>query len=341
MAFDPDAFLAEVGGTTVAEPPFDPDAFLAKDAAPFDPDAFLAETKPDTSFSSAIMQGIDAPLEAIGITAQVLGAQTIGKAIRGMTEAPVNYESASEQFSNPKEGDFTVPSPFGDFAPAQIPRAITEQFGQLTGSLISRVAGGIIGGAILGGGGTAAGSVTGPGAAVTGGIGLGTGAVVGQFAGPFLFGALQIIGPTALERAKRNGRTDPNGEDIAASLVTAAGSGSLDALGAQYLPGGKKLVGSFVKRLAGAFYGESVTEAMQSVAEQTGESLGTKEGLKINLKQAFGEGMIGGISGSGATAISEPFRPADTTLVKTAPSTAAAVARRPRILRLPGPRRRR
>ena len=283
--------------------------------------------KPDTSFSSAIMQGIDAPLEAIGITAQVLGAQTIGKAIRGMTEAPVNYESASEQFSNPKEGDFTVPSPFGDFAPAQIPRAITEQFGQLTGSLISRVAGGIIGGAIGGGGGTAAGSVTGPGAAVTGGIGLGTGAVVGQFAGPFLFGALQIIGPTALERAKRNGRTDPNGEDIAASLVTAAGSGSLDALGAQYLPGGKKLVGSFVKRLAGAFYGESVTEAMQSVAEQTGESLGTKEGLKISLKQAFGEGMIGGISGSGATAISEPFRPADTTLVKTAPSTAAAVAR--------------
>ena len=327
MAFDPDAFLAEVGGTTVAEPPFDPDAFLAKDAAPFDPDAFLADTKPDTSFSSAIMQGIDAPLEAIGITAQVLGAQTIGKAIRGMTEAPVNYESASEQFSNPKEGDFTVPSPFGYFAPAQIPRAITEQFGQLTGSLISRVAGGIIGGAIGGGGGTAAGSVTGPGAAVTGGIGLGTGAVVGQFAGPFLFGALQIIGPTALERAKRNGRTDPNGEDIAASLVTAAGSGSLDALGAQYLPGGKKLVGSFVKRLAGAFYGESVTEAMQSVAEQTGESLGTKEGLKISLKQAFGEGMIGGISGSGATAISEPFRPADTTLVKTAPSTAAAVAR--------------
>ena len=283
--------------------------------------------KPDTSFSSAIMQGIDAPLEAIGITAQVLGAQTIGKAIRGMTEAPVNYESASEQFSNPKEGDFTVPSPFGDFAPAQIPRAITEQFGQLTGSLISRVAGGIIGGAIGGGGGAAAGSVTGPGAAVTGGIGLGTGTVVGQFAGPFLFGALQIVGPTALERAKRNGRTDPNGEDIAASLVTAAGSGSLDALGAQYLPGGKKLVGSFVKRLAGAFYGESVTEAMQSVAEQTGESLGTKEGLKVSLKQAFGEGIIGGISGSGATAISEPFRPADTTLVKTAPSTAAAVAR--------------
>ena len=33
--------------------------------------------KPDTSFSSAIMQGIDATLEAIGITAQVLGSQTI------------------------------------------------------------------------------------------------------------------------------------------------------------------------------------------------------------------------------------------------------------------------
>jgi len=246
--------------------------------------------KQDTSFSSAIMQGIDAPLEAIGITAQVLGAQTIGKAMRGMTEAPVNYESASERFGKPQEGDFTV----GGFAPAQIPRAITEQFGQLAGSLISRVAGGIVGGAIVGVGGTAAGAVTGPGAAVTGGIGLGTGAVVGQFAGPFLFGALQIVGPTALERAKRNGRTDPNGEDIAASLVTAAGSGSLDALGAQYLPGGKKLVGSFVNRLAGAFYGGSVSEAMQSVAEQTGESLGTKEGLKVSLKQAVGEGIIGG-----------------------------------------------
>jgi hypothetical protein len=336
MAFDSSSAVLEEpvtfdASTAVEDTGFD--ASTAVEDTEFDASTAVEDTgfnapatppaKPDTSFSSAIMQGIDAPLEAIGITAQVLGAQTIGKAMRGMTEAPVNYESASERFGKPQEGDFTV----GGFAPAQIPRAITEQFGQLAGSLISRVAGGIVGGAIGGGGGTAAGAVTGPGAAVTGGIGLGTGAVVGQFAGPFLFGALQIVGPTALERAKRNGRTDPNGEDIAASLVTAAGSGSLDALGAQYLPGGKKLVGSFVNRLAGAFYGESVTEAMQSVAEQTGESLGTKEGLKVSLKQAVGEGIIGGISGSGATAISEPFRPADTTLVATAPSTAAAVAR--------------
>ena len=279
---------------------------------------------PDTSFSSAIKQGIDAPLEAIGTTAQVFGATKIGKALKDLTEAPVNYESASERFGKPKEGDFTI----AGFAPAQIPRALTEQFGQITGSLISRVAGGIIGGVITGGAGAAGGSAIPVAGTAAGGLGgLGTGAVVGQFAGPFLFGALQIAGPTALERAKRNGRTDPNGEDIAAALVTAAGSGSLDAIGAQYLPGGKKLVGSFVKRLAGAFYGETATESVQSVTEQTGESLGTKEGLKIDPKQAIAEGIIGGLGGSAATAISEPFRPADPALAAAAPATAEAVAR--------------
>ena len=331
MGFDPSQpFEAVAAEESPAFNPLQP--YEAVAVAEFDPGqpfeaVQIAEEKPsapDTSFSSAIKQGIDAPLEAIGTTAQVFGATKIGKALKDLTEAPVNYESASERFGKPKEGDFTI----AGFAPAQIPRALTEQFGQITGSLISRVAGGIIGGVITGGAGAAGGSAIPVAGTAAGGLGgLGTGAVVGQFAGPFLFGALQIAGPTALERAKRNGRTDPNGEDIAAALVTAAGSGSLDAIGAQYLPGGKKLVGSFVKRLAGAFYGETATESVQSVTEQTGESLGTKEGLKIDPKQAIAEGIIGGLGGSAATAISEPFRPADPALAAAAPATAKAVAR--------------
>ena len=78
----------------------------------------------DTSFSSAFMQGIDRPLENIGTTLQATGlAPNIGQALKDATQAPTNYESASEKFINPDQGDFTI----AGYAPEYLPRAIVEQ----------------------------------------------------------------------------------------------------------------------------------------------------------------------------------------------------------------------
>jgi hypothetical protein len=57
----------------------------------------------------------------------------------------------------------------------------------------------------------AAGSLLGPGGAAAG-------AVAGGYAGPALFEGLQVLGPVAYERARNNGREEPNTEDFLAPL---------------------------------------------------------------------------------------------------------------------------
>ncbi len=251
------------------------------------------QKKPDTSFWSAFWQGIDQPLEAIGVTAELFGIPG-GTMLRNLTNAPENYESAASRFIQPKAGDTTILG----FAPAYIPRAIVEQVGQLGGSIISKVVGNIVGAAV---GGAVAAPAGGPGAVATGAGGAATGAIVGQFVGPFLFSALQIAGPTARERAKNNGRTEPDASDIAWALMTAAGSGSLDSIGDQFLPGGKNLVNGAVKKIASAIFAEGATEGAQSLVEQAGENLGTRTGAPISGKQAVGEGVLGALTAGVAT----------------------------------------
>ena len=105
-----------------------------------------------------------------------------------------------------------------------------------------------------------------------------------------------------------NGREVPNNEDLVAATLTAIGSGSLDAIGARYLPGGEKATGKFFKRVASSFVGEGLlTEAPQSVIEQVGATAGTEKGLNINVKQAVGEGLIGGTSAAGLSAVVYPL----------------------------------
>ena len=216
------------------------------------------EAKPDTSFSSAFMQGIDRPLENIGTTLQATGlAPNIGQALKDATQAPTNYESASEKFINPDQGDFTIAGY------AYLPRAIVEQAGNLGGSLISRA-----------GGAAAGGLVAGP-----------AGAVGGALAGPALFEFAQQLGPVAIERAKNNGRSEPAWEDWTAAAATAGVSGALNALGV----GGGKGASLLNKTLR-----EGTTETAQSVTEQTGTTAGTDVGLQIDPRQAVGEGIIGG-----------------------------------------------
>lgn len=219
----------------------------------------------DTSFSSAFMSGIDRPLENIGTTLQATGlAPNVGQALRDATDAPTNYESASDRFINPEEGDFTI----GGFAPEYLPRAVVEQAGNLGGSLISRGAGAATGGLVAG-----------P-----------AGAVGGALAGPALFEFAQQLGPVAIERAKNNGRSEPTWDDWTAAASTAGVSGALNAIGV----GGGKGASLLNKTLR-----EGVTESAQSVTEQTGTTAGTDKGLTIDPKQAVGEGIIGGTTAGG------------------------------------------
>lgn len=222
--------------------------------------------EPDRSFGSAFWSGIDAPLEAMGTTAKVFGWEKTGQALKDFTDAPTNYESASAEFL---DGDGLFGYSWG-----HLPRAAAEQAGQFAGSLATR-AGGALAGAGVGG---VAGSVI-PGAGTA--AGAATGAATGAFAGPAAFEAMQVLGPVALERAKANGRDEPNWEDMTWAAGTATASGALNALA----PGAQ----GFVRRM----FLEGATEGAQSVIQQTGESLGTDEGLDVSLHNAVGEGILG------------------------------------------------
>ena len=225
-----------------------------------------ANNEPDTSFSSAFQSGIDAPLENMATTARMLGAEGTADTLSGLTQAPTNYESASDRFINPEEGDFTI----AGFAPEYLPRAAVEQAGQFAGSVATRVGGGAAGLAVSGGN------------PIVG--------AAGALAGPALFEFVQQLGPVAAQRAKNNGRTEPNWEDWTAAAGTAGLSGALNSIGVKGFSG----AGLLNRTLK-----EGVTETAQSVVEQTGSTAGTDAGLQINPKQAIGEGIIGGTSAGG------------------------------------------
>ena len=155
-------------------------------------------------FLRALRYGIDQPTENVATTLEALGFDTQAQATRDLIEAPKDYESAAARFMNP-EGEGLL-----DFSYKDLPLAIVEQAGQLGGSLLSRGAGATIGG------------IAGPG-----------GVLAGALLGPALFEAVQIAGPVALERARNNGREEPNWEDWSGALGTSAFSGALNAFGVQ------------------------------------------------------------------------------------------------------------
>ena len=186
-----------------------------------------------------------------------------------------------------KAGDYG--QAFGDhFIPA-----VAEQSGQLLGSLGSRIAGAGLGAAL--------GSAI-PGAGTIGG------AAVGAFAGPFLFEAVQIAGPTAYDLARKRGKPEPDWEDMLQALATASASGSLNALGARYLPGGAgaidNMLSSFGANVARAgargALGELGTETLQEIVQQTGSTFNTPGGLSLDPTEALAVGTIG--MGAGGTA---------------------------------------
>jgi hypothetical protein len=213
------------------------------------------DTGPDTSFRGAFASGIDQPLENIAETARLLGFGGTSEFLSGLTEAPRNYQSATEGFIN-EDGSLY------DFG--YLPRAAVEQSGQLLGSLATKFAGSVVGGAV--------GSLASPAGTVVG-------ATVGGFAGPALFEGLQILGPVAQARAKNNGRDTPNSEDWIGALGTASVSGALNALA-------PNLSGFFKRVLV-----EGGTEGLQSLVQQAGETAATDVGLQIDPRQAGAEAI--------------------------------------------------
>ena len=235
-----------------------------------------------SQLGSAFVESIGRPLENMGESFDAIGFTGVANALKDVISEPEGYVSASQRFMEPKPDE----AQFMGFAWQYAPRAAVEQVGQAIGAMGTRAVGAAAGGAVAG-----------P-----------AGAVAGGFAGPAIFGAAQVIGPVAKERAMNNGREVPNNEDLVAATLTAIGSGSLDAIGAKYLPGGEKATGKFFKRVASSFVGEGLlTEAPQSVIEQVGATAGTEKGLNINVKQAVGEGLIGGTSAAGLSAVVYPL----------------------------------
>ena len=217
--------------------------------------------KEKSEFSKALRFGLDQPTENVATTLRALGFDTQADALSGLIDAPKDYDSKAAQFIG-EEGMY-------DFS--ALPLAVVEQAGQLGGSLLSR---GIGAGAGL----------------TVGGL---PGAFIGGLLGPGLFEAVQIAGPVALERARNNGRTEPDTSDWAAALGTATFSGVLNAIGA-------KNIGKLNTTLVGSGVREGSTEFLQGLTEQFGSTAGTDKGLELDLRQAGGEGLIGGATGLGA-----------------------------------------
>ena len=204
-------------------------------------------------------------------TFQALGMEGWEKFMRDIVEEPENYEVAAGEFINAQGEGFNW---------EYFPRAIFEQAGQIAGSLATRA------------GGAAIGATAGPG-----------GAVAGALLGPALFEAVQIAGPVALERAKNEGREEPNWEDWTGALGTAAASGVLNAVGIKNVGVlnniGKGAIKQAGKQTAKAGVSEGLTEGAQGSLEQVGGSALTAQGLQFDPKAAVGEGLLGAGAGGG------------------------------------------
>tara|TARA_R100001015_G_C4633648_1_gene198903 strand:- start:455 stop:3550 length:3096 start_codon:yes stop_codon:yes gene_type:complete len=219
--------------------------------------------KEKSAVSKALRFGLDQPTENVATTLRALGFDTQADTLSGLIDAPENYDSKAAQFVG-EEGMY-------DFS--ALPLAVVEQAGQLGGSLLSRSIG------------------AGAGLAV-GGL---PGAFIGGLLGPGLFEAVQIAGPVALERARNANppREEPDISDWAAALGTATFSGVLNAIGA-------KNIGKLNTTLVGTGVREGSTEFLQGLTEQFGSTAGTDKGLELDLRQAGGEGLIGGFAGTSA-----------------------------------------
>ena len=113
-------------------------------------------------------------------------------------------------------------------------------------------------------------------------VGGAPGALIGGFAGPAIFEAVQLLGPIANERARNNGRDVPNADDWLGSIAGSSASGAVNAIA----PG----MSGFLRRTIV----EAGTEGLQALIQQASETALTDKGLDLSFKEALGEGLLGG-----------------------------------------------
>ncbi|MBK3774767.1 hypothetical protein GAY31_11430 [Azospirillum brasilense] len=225
------------------------------------------EQPKDRSYTSAFLAGVDAPLESIGETASQLGFDGAGNWLKGLTEAPKNYESATQSFMGDPNAPWYDPTSYNW---SDAPRMGVEALGGLAGDVATRAGGAAIGGALGGPG----------------------GAAVGAFSGPALFQALQVLGPTVKARAEADGRMEPNAEDWAVALSNAGLQGAINGVtAARLFKGG---LGNIVTQPAKEMLGGAAQDATQQVAE----TIDTQQGVTFDPRQAVASG-VGEATGSG------------------------------------------
>jgi len=212
----------------------------------------------------ALVFSIDQPLENIARTLEIAGYKNPAAFLQNLVDGPQNYKSAVEDFLNMQD-DTSY-----NFNYDYMPRAVVEQFGQIAGSLALKELGKL--------------SFKIP--------------YIGPIVGPLLyvglptsFQAAQTVGPIALERARNNGRSEPNWDDWREAGGVSLTSGLIDTYGVFGL-------GKLNSTIFGSAVREGLTEGAQSLLEQAGGTAFTEKGLEIDPEQAVGETLIGGGSGA-------------------------------------------
>jgi hypothetical protein len=240
-------------------------------------------------------------MEAFGKTAGLDALQETGAWLRGVAGPTKDFVSASDRFINPQQGDSYVDPVLG-FGWGNAAGAGAEVAGQMAGDLAARGAAA----GVLGGAGAVGGAMAGPGGSVVGGA---AGAATGALLGPGMLEFMRAAGPVAVERAKNDGRSEPNWDDWKAAAATAGFSGILNSIGIKgvgKLNSGLADIGTKTITKVGTEAAtetakkagkEGITEAGQSVIQQSGETAFTDKGLTIDLKQAVGEGILGAGAG--------------------------------------------
>ena len=213
---------------------------------------------PTGGFKEALLQGVDAPLDAMGTTARVLGAEKTGEFLTNLTEAPEGYESASAKFI---EGDED-----GSYAYRYLPKAALEQGAQFAGQQLARV------------GGAAVGSMFSP-----------AGTITGAIAAPMIVSAVQHLGGIAEERARNQGREKPNKDDFLYASTTTAGIALLDSLGL----GGGKVFATALKEFGTESLQSVVEQTGTSVNTEAGLNIDPRQAVGEGI---IGGASAGGVN---------------------------------------------
>jgi hypothetical protein len=230
----------------------------------------------DTGFLGAAQQGVKNLIGGVGETLkQYTGATETGEALKraGETAGPSNYEPAQviAPQTSPDQGILDR------LQLSQVPRAVVEQAPNMAAAIAAAR------------------------------LGARFGVIPGLLSGAGAY-ATTALGNRAVDRAQaRTG--EENAEPTTSDKAIAAGAmipeAALGTLGlARFLPGAARAAGvglagatSAAKEAGKTALIEGATEAGQNVIEQTGRTIGTDQGVRVDPAEVAASGIVGGATG--------------------------------------------